>query len=235
MQGILRHTTSDPVSRVASSRSHTLELGDLDQPRASAAEGNTSGSVKEAARSNTTDLSFCRDNEGLTRPTSLSIPEVKTSQPLVKILLPDDHNDSDDTLIEEKHETESSKEAREDGVSPQKPKRVLPPPLADWNRSQSFPPAVGKNSSSTATRGLEETNFRRRESGELGESSVSLVSTSSSSPGRGLRHDQDFDLIQAGFNILKDLFMDRKWSLEQKTLENLFKELKISHIFWGKI
>lgn len=131
-RGILRHTMSDPQRGAA--RSNTVELGNLEQ-------GSSSRTGKLAVRSNTTDLSL-----PLSRPTSLIIPTTESSpvstssqtqsQPLVKILLPDDQNDSDDTLIEEKHETEPSKEREE---SP--PARVVPPRLADWNRTQSFPPA----------------------------------------------------------------------------------------------
>ena len=175
-----------------SSRGHTVELA------------ASARSVKEAVRSNTTDLSFCQPPS---RPTSLSLHS--SGQSLVKIMLPDDsddhhHNDSDDTLIEEKHETESSKEERpqDDGQGPHKPKRTVPPPLADWNRSQSFPPAVsGKNSSAPGP----ENNLRKRENDEseeeLGDSSVSLLSNSSSNPGRGLRQHEDLDLIQVS-NIL---------------------------------
>lgn len=195
-----------------------------------------SRSVKEAVRSNTTDLSFCqapspliggagsRDlstglslvetPEARSRPTSLSLNN--SGQSLVKIMLPDDHhnhdsddphhNDSDDTLIEEKHETESSKEIRpqdDEQQGQQKPKRTVPPQLADWNRSQSFPPAGGKNSSGPGP----ENNLRKRENDEseeeeLGDSSVSLLSTSSSNPGRGLRHHEDLDLIQARLKVL---------------------------------
>ena len=221
-QGILRHTISDPVARAPASRGHTVELAPA------------SRSVKEAVRSNTTDLSFCQPSpliggagsrdtglslvetpEARTRPTSLSL----NNQSLVKIMLPDDnhhdsddphHNDSDDTLIEEKHETESSKEVRpgdDEQQGQQKPKRTVPPQLADWNRSQSFPPAAGgKNSSAPGP----ENNLRKRENDEsdeeeLGDSSVSLLSTSSSNPGRGLRHHEDMDLIQVKgtfFNIV---------------------------------
>ena len=177
-----------------SSRGHTVELA------------ASARSVKEAVRSNTTDLSFCQPPS---RPTSLSLHS--SGQSLVKIMLPDDsddhhHNDSDDTLIEEKHETESSKEERpqDDGQGPHKPKRTVPPPLADWNRSQSFPPAVsGKNASASAPG--PENNLRKRENDEseeeLADSSVSLLSNSSSNPGRGLRQHEDLDLIQVS-NIL---------------------------------
>ena len=128
-KGILRHTMSDPQR--GATRSNTVELGNVEM-------SNTSRSIRNngAVRSNTTDLSL-----PLSRPTSLIIPTSESptvggnSQPLVKILLPDEQNDSDDTLIEEKHETEPSKERD------QKPKRALPPLLADWNRTQSFPPA----------------------------------------------------------------------------------------------
>ena len=118
-KGILRHTMSDPQRGAA--RSNTVELGNLEQRQRN----------NVAVRSHTTDLSL-----PLSRPTSLIIPTTESSpvpssqsQPLVKIMLPDDQNDSDDTLIEEKHETEPSKE------------RAVPPRLAAWNRTQSFPPA----------------------------------------------------------------------------------------------
>ena len=188
--------------------------------------------MKEAVRSHTTDLSFCQapspliggdrsrdQNTGLSlvetrsRPTSLSLNS--GGQSLVKIMLPDDdqhhdsddqhHNDSDDTLIEEKHETESSKELRpeDDEQGQHKPKRAVPPPLADWNRSQSFPPA-GKNSAAPAPG--PENNLRKCENNEseadLGDSNVSLLSTSSSNPGRGLRHHEDLDLIQVRLSVI---------------------------------
>ena len=174
---------------------------------ANPASAASARSVKEAGRSQTTDLSFVQTPS---RPTSLSLN--KNSQSLVKILLPEDHhsnesddahhNDSDDTLIEEKHETESSKEERppDDEKGQHKPKRIVPPPLADWNRSQSFPPAAvsGKKSSESAPG--PENNLRKRENDEseeeLGDSSVSLFSNSSSNPGRGLRNHEDLDLIQ---------------------------------------
>ena len=55
---------------------------------------------------------------------------------------------------EEKHESEPSKEQSDQksvGLrslgDKGEPKRTVPPPLADWNRSQSFPPAAkGSNS-----------------------------------------------------------------------------------------
>jgi len=176
-------------------------------------------SVKEAVRSHTTDLSFCQPPS---RPTSLSLNS--GGQSLVKIMLPDDsddphHNDSDDTLIEEKHETESSKEERpqDDGQAPHKPKRTVPPPLADWNRSQSFPPAVsGKNSSAPGP----ENNLRKRENDEseeeLADSSVSLLSNSSSNPGRGLRQHEDLDLIQGDNESLRL----RVGDLERQVVDN---------------
>ena len=165
---------------------------------------------KEATRSNTTDLSFCRpdSSQQLSRPTTLVIPQnepgvssdvVKNNQSLVKILLPDENNDSDDTLIEEKHETESSKEKpSEKNESHEKPKRIIPPPLADWNRSQSFPPPGNKNSA-----GLEPTNLRKT-SDPLHVSNSSLLSQSTCLSPRDSHHDirdnqHDLDLI-AGDN-----------------------------------
>ena len=134
-KGILRHSLSDPQR--AAGRSQTTELASLEQSQAR---------TKAAVRSHTTDLTFSRPQVPLCRPTSLIIPTSdspaaaastnKEQQPLVKILLPDEQNDSDDTLIEEKHETEPSKEREE------KPKRPVAPPLADWNRTQSFPPGL---------------------------------------------------------------------------------------------
>lgn len=162
----------------------------------------------------------------MSRPTSLSL----NNQSLVKIMLPDNdhhdsddphHNDSDDTLIEEKHETESSKEVRpgdDEQQGQQKPKRTVPPQLADWNRSQSFPPAAGKNSSAPGP----ENNLRKRENDEsdeeeeLGDSSVSLLSTSSSNPGRGLRHHEDLDLIQGDNESLRV----RVGDLERQVVDN---------------
>ena len=135
-KGILRHTLSDP-QRVAG-RSSSLELASVEQQISSSRN-------KAAVRSQTTDLTFSRQQLPLSRPTSLIIPPSggatggssnKDHQPLVKILLPDEQNDSDDTLIEEKHETEPSKERDE------KPKRSVAPALADWNRTQSFPPGL---------------------------------------------------------------------------------------------
>ena len=137
-RGILRHTLSDPQRGAG--------LGSLDQ--------KNSSKNKAAVRSSTTDLTFCRPQVPLSRPTSLIIPTTersagsagtdKNNQPLVKILLPDEQADSDDTLIEEKHETEASKERDE------KPKRSVAPALADWNRTQSFPPAASQTREKTA-------------------------------------------------------------------------------------
>ena len=175
-KGILRHTTSDPSQRGGGHRSNTVELANLE----------SKSKAKEAVRSNTTDLSFCQpDNSdknapSLLRPTSLIIPDhndnnvnnPKNSQPLVKILLSDEHNDSDDTLIEEKHETEESKErvveshTEQDSVG----KRKVPPALADWNRSQSFPPP-----GASKDQGLMPSNLRKS-SDPLDSSHASLLS-----------------------------------------------------------
>jgi len=208
-KGILRHTTSDPSQRGTSSRSNTVELGSLEQV-------TRGGGAKEAVRSNTTDLSFCRPpdtnvRQTLSRPTSLIIPDSggvrpdntssNNNQPLVKIMLPDENNDSDDTLIEEKHETEPSKEhivqGTEKNDNQEKPKRIVPPPLADWNRSQSFPPAASKNSVAGEIHGLE-TNLRKT-SDPLGMSNSSLLSQGTT---RSSLHN-DLDLINSDNESLR--------------------------------
>jgi len=172
-RGILRHTVSDPQSHQASRN-------------------------KAAVRSNTTDLTFPRPQAPLSRPTSLVIPTSERSgpassnknnnQPLVQILLAEEQNDSDDTLIEEKHETEPSKEREE------KPKRSVAPPLADWNRTQSFPPAASQT----------------REKAGRSVSDQSLLSSSES------ELNNDLDLIR-GHN---DSLRLRVGDLEQQVHDN---------------
>ena len=192
-KGILRHTTSDPSQR-GGQRSNTVELASVE---------SRSSKAKEAVRSNTTDLSFCQSDNNLKnahallRPTSLIIPDNdnslangKNSQPLVKILLSDEHNDSDDTLIEEKHELEESKEKPAVSVDDkdQVGKRKVPPPLADWNRSQSFPPP---GASKNTDQGLMPSNLRKS-SDPLDSSHASLLSGAMTE----YPSNDDLDLIQ---------------------------------------
>ena len=213
-RSILRHTTSDPSHK--SGRSNTVELGSVDTNK-------MDNKTKEAMRSNTTDLSFCQSdkntchdaqsratekNTPLSRPTSLIIPNNDTmtetskhsSQPLVKILLPDD--DSDDTLIEEKHETEELKEKRSDDVK----KREVPPPLADWNRSQSFPPP----GSSKNSENLQSSNLRKS-SDPLGLSTSSLLSS-----GTSPEFQTDLDLMHGDTESLRN----RVGDLEKQVHDN---------------
>jgi hypothetical protein len=147
-KSILRHTTSDPAGRLqGAGRSHTVELASP-RPAQEASAG------RPAVRSNTTDLSFCSAPLAV-RPTSRIItggargPQGgggRADQPLVKIHLPPPEDaggggaDSDDTLIEEKHEVEESEKRLRSAEG--EARRRVPPPLADWNRSQSFPPAA---------------------------------------------------------------------------------------------
>ena len=205
-KGILRYTNSDPSSRNnMATRSNTVDLSTLDHSQKSVSN--------VAVRSNTTDLSFCKPEltekpkVPLTRPTTLIIPQPdnipltsRNNQPLVKIMIPDDQNDSDDTLIEEKHESEPSKENRDQkSVSLRslggkgESQRVVPPPLADWNRSQSFPPAAKKSSSDM------DTNLRKT-SDPIGMSATSLSSQAST---HSEFHQHDLDLIRGDNETLR--------------------------------
>lgn len=208
-KGILRHTTSDPNSRNnTATRSNTVDLSTLEHSQKSASN--------VAVRSNTTDLSFCKPEitekpkVPLTRPTTLIIPQpdsipltTRNNQPLVKIMIPDEQNDSDDTLIEEKHESEPSKEKNnQKGVSLRslgekgESRRVVPPPLADWNRSQSFPPA-SKNSASDNP--AMDTNLRKT-SDPIGMSTISLSSQATT---HSEFHQHDLDLIRGDNETLR--------------------------------
>lgn len=178
-KSILRHTTSDPSGKHYSVRSQTAELS----PRVH--EG------RPAVRSNTTDLSFC--STPLARPTTLIIPAHgsadttgKHGQSLVQILLPDQEQagDSDDTLIEEKHEVEESEKLQRGSEEEARERRRVPPPLADWNRSQSFPPAKAEQAQEEA--GLRKLSDQVLSSSSLG--SASLVEC-------GLHHS-DLDLLR---------------------------------------
>ena len=192
-RGILRHTASDPAAAAGTKpRSNTVELAAV-AGGGGGGEGRGRGS-REAGRSNTTELSFPAPQQ-LSRPTSLVIPQQQqqqqqqhNGQPLVKILLPDadPNNDSDDTLIEEKHETESNQDT---AAATPKQARVVPPPLADWNRSQSFPPATSSSPATGPSPGLRKAS----DPSSVSASAASLLSEQ-------LRADQgDLDLI-AGDN-----------------------------------
>jgi hypothetical protein len=144
-------------------------------------------------RSNTTDLSFC--STPLTRPTSLIIPQAKeeTSKPtkggqsLVQILLPKEEQaggDSDDTLIEEKHEVEESEKVQR--AEETSSRRRVAPLLADWNRSQSFPP-----NKTLASSGQEDSNLRKLS--DQGLSNSSLLSQPLAECGL---HHSDIDLLR---------------------------------------
>ena len=189
-KSILRHTASDPAHKSVS-RSHTVELA---SPSPREQEIISSSSGRPAVRSNTTDLSFC--STPLTRPTSLIIPQAKedTSKPtkggqsLVQILLPKEEQaggDSDDTLIEEKHEVEESEKGtmRSEDTG----KRRVPPLLADWNRSQSFPP----NKTTTDSSSQEGSNLRKLS--DQGLSNSSLLSQPLAECGL---HHSDIDLLR---------------------------------------
>jgi len=190
-KSILRHTASDPAHKSVS-RSHTVELA---SPSPREQESNSSSGGRPAVRSNTTDLSFC--STPLTRPTSLIIPQAKEEtsskptkggQSLVQILLPKEEQaggDSDDTLIEEKHEVEAS----EKGMvrSEETSRRRVPPLLADWNRSQSFPPNKTKAGSSQQ----EDSNLRKLS--DQGLSNSSLLSQPLAECGL---HHSDIDLLR---------------------------------------
>merc|ERR1711936_432053 len=171
--------------------SHTVELA---SPSPREQEIISSSSGRPAVRSNTTDLSFC--STPLTRPTSLIIPQAKedTSKPtkggqsLVQILLPKEEQaggDSDDTLIEEKHEVEESEKGtmRSEDTG----KRRVPPLLADWNRSQSFPP----NKTTTDSSSQEGSNLRKLS--DQGLSNSSLLSQPLAECGL---HHSDIDLLR---------------------------------------
>lgn len=207
-KGILRHTTSDPNQRNTATRSNTLDLSSLEQSQKSVSN--------VAVRSNTTDLSFCKPQLSdkpkvpLTRPTTLIIPQPETlpltpnrnSQPLVKIMIPDEQNDSDDTLIEEKHESEPSKEQSDQKRlslrnlgEKGEPRRKVPPPLADWNRSQSFPPAAKK---STVDIPDMDTNLRKT-SDPIGMSTTSLFSQAMTPS----EFHNDLDLIRVDNETLR--------------------------------
>ena len=194
-KGILRHTNSDPSAvRGSAGRSIAAVL-----PL----------SPTSPVRSHTTDLSFVRDRAALTRPTTLLIPPAepaqpahltRNTQPLVKIMVQEDLNDSDDTLIEEKHETESSKESSST-------KRQIPPPLADWNRSQSFPPARKKSEACESG------------TGALGERSHPVSSSSTSILSGQVAHSEcseDLDLIRNSNECLRV----RVGDLEQQVHDN---------------
>lgn len=210
-KGILRHTSSDPNQRNVATRSNTVDLSSLEQ-----SDKSEKSVSNVAVRSNTTDLSFCKSpisdkpRVPLTRPTTLIIPQPdnlpltqnRNSQPLVKIMIPDEQNDSDDTLIEEKHESESSKEQSdqksmslrtlgEKGES----KRTVPPPLADWNRSQSFPPAAKKAVSDIHD---SDTNLRKT-SDPIGMSTTSLLSQATTYS----EFHNDLDLIRVDNEALR--------------------------------
>jgi len=207
-KGILRHTTSDPHQRNTATRSNTLDLSSLDQNQRSVSN--------VAVRSNTTDLSFCKSQLAdkpkvpLTRPTTLIIPQPETlpltpnrnSQPLVKIMIPDEQNDSDDTLIEEKHESEPSKEQSDQKRyslrtlgEKGEPRRIVPPPLADWNRSQSFPPAAKRSTSDNPDT---DTNLRKT-SDPIGMSTTSLLSQATTHS----EFHNDLDLIRVDNETLR--------------------------------
>ena len=190
-KSILRHTASDPAHKSVS-RSHTVELA---SPSPREQERNSSSGGRPAVRSNTTDLSFC--STPLTRPTSLIIPQAKEEtsskptkggQSLVQILLPKEEQgggDSDDTLIEEKHEVEASEKgmARSEETS----RRRVPPLLADWNRSQSFPP----NKTTAGSSQQEDSNLRKLS--DQGLSNSSLLSQPLAECGL---HHSDIDLLR---------------------------------------
>jgi len=190
-KSILRHTASDPAHKSVS-RSHTVELA---SPSPREQESNSSSGGRPAVRSNTTDLSFC--STPLTRPTSLIIPQAKEEtsskptkggQSLVQILLPKEEQgggDSDDTLIEEKHEVEAS----EKGMvrSEETSRRRVPPLLADWNRSQSFPP----NKTTAGSSQQEDSNLRKLS--DQGLSNSSLLSQPLAECGL---HHSDIDLLR---------------------------------------
>ena len=192
-KSILRHTTSDPQHKSVS-RSHTVELASP-SPR-DPETANCSGGGRPAVRSNTTDLSFC--STPLTRPTSLIIPKEETSKPtkggtgsLVQILLPKEEQgggDSDDTLIEEKHEVEESEKGH-NNRSEETPKRRVPPLLADWNRSQSFPP----NKTAAPGSSSQEENSNLRKLSDQGLSNSSLLSQPLAECGL---HHSDIDLLR---------------------------------------
>ena len=176
-KSILRHTTSDPSGKHQPVRSQTAELS----PRGH--EG------RPAVRSNTTDLSFC--STPLPRPTTLIIPPQgapdtagKHGQSLVQILLPEQEQagDSDDTLIEEKHEVEASEKLQRGGEEEARERRRVPPPLADWNRSQSFPPAKA--------------GLAQEEGGLRKLSAQVLSSTSLASLAECALHHSDLDLLR---------------------------------------
>ena len=109
---------------------------------------------------------------------------------MVQILLPKEEQgggDSDDTLIEEKHEVEESEKGH--NRSEETPKRRVPPLLADWNRSQSFPP----NKTAAPGSGSQEENSNLRKLSDQGLSNSSLLSQPLAECGL---HHSDIDLLR---------------------------------------
>ena len=200
-KSILRHTSSDPAHRNQATRSQTAEFS----PRP------PEQGARPAVRSNTTDLSFC--STPLARPTSLVIPQApatsgRPGQSLVQIMLPQEEHkdgDSDDTLIEEKQDVEvSEKRIRsEEDKEPGQGHRRVPPPLADWNRSQSFPPAniqegshlrkLSDQQGSNLRKGSTQEGSNLQQLNSQGLSNSSLVSQPIGEC--GLRHS-DLDLLR---------------------------------------
>ncbi|XP_023336881.1 uncharacterized protein LOC111707925 [Eurytemora carolleeae] len=72
----------------------------------------------------------------------------KQSQPVKISLLDNQDVDSDETLTEEgpkeRRQRQENEREEDDHEYLGKKKRQVPPPLADWNRSQSFPPGNGE-------------------------------------------------------------------------------------------
>merc|ERR1711971_1483446 len=115
----------------------------------------------------------------------------KGGQSLVQILLPKKDEqaggDSDDTLIEEKHEVEASEKGM--GRSEDTSRRRVPPLLADWNRSQSFPP--NKTTAAGSSSQQEDSNLRKLS--DQGLSNSSLLSQPLAECGL---HHSDIDLLR---------------------------------------
>ena len=203
-KGILRHTTCDPNSRNnAATRSNTVDLSTLEHSQKS--------STNVAVRSSTTDLSFCKPGitekpkVPLTRPTTLIIPPpdniplaTRNNQPLVKIIIPGEQNDSDDTLIEEPSKEKKDKNPVSLHTLGDKEvaRRVVPPLLADWNRSQSFPPASKDYASDNPTMDM---NLRKT-SDPIGMSTISLSSQATT---HSEFYQHDLDLIRGDNETLR--------------------------------
>lgn len=120
--------------RTPENKESNPEPGQVEEPR----DGSQSNSKAE----------HCKFSINVGSKQNEKTSSTKPSQPVKISLLDNQDVDSDETLTEEgpkeRRQRQENEREEDDHEYLGKKKRQVPPPLADWNRSQSFPPGNGE-------------------------------------------------------------------------------------------